>query len=64
MPTTPWAFPQVPPPSSSLYKNISLKPRLIVLSEDSNYLHAQMREALIKTLSFICIISAKNIFMG
>lgn len=57
-------FPQVSLPSSSLCTNISLKPRLIMLSEDSNYLHAQVREALIKTLSFICIISAKNIFMG
>lgn len=35
-----------------------------MLSEDSNYLHTQMKEALIKALSFICIISAKNIFMG
>lgn len=35
-----------------------------MLSEHSDYLHTQMKEALIKTLTFICIISAKNIFMG
>lgn len=72
MPITPCAFPlgsqhihaQVSLPSSSLYTNIPFKPRFVTLSEDNNYLHTQMKEALIKALSFICIISAKNIFMG